>query len=332
MEPVEPPQREGRPPQYARNKLVELQQKFDDLEATGVFRRPEDTGVDVEYLNPSFLVSKRSGGSRLVTTFSDVGRYSKPQPSLMPNMDTTLRLNAQWNHIIKSDLTSAFYQIPLAQESMKYCGVATPFKGIRVYARAAMGMPGSETALEELMCRVLGELLQRGVVVKIADDLYCGGNNPTELLENWGMVLKALYRCDLRLSASKTVINPKSTTILGWRWTQGTHQACPHRIAALSTCSPPDCVTGMRSFIGAYKVLARVIPRCASLLAPLEDAIAGRQSSDPVKWTDELSKDFTTAQTFLSSNRTITLPKPNDQLWIVTDGAVRKPGIGATST
>ena len=33
---------------------------------------------------------------------------------------------------------------------MKYCGVATPFKGVRVYVRSAMGMPGSETALEEL--------------------------------------------------------------------------------------------------------------------------------------------------------------------------------------
>ncbi|KAK3723314.1 hypothetical protein QZH41_014389, partial [Actinostola sp. cb2023] len=307
MEPVEPPQREGRPPQYARNKLVELQQKFDDLEATGVFRRPEDTGVDVEYLNPSFLVSKRSGGSRLVTTFSDVGRYSKPQPSLMPNMDTTLRLNAQWNHIIKSDLTSAFYQIPLAQESMKYCGVATPFKGIRVYARAAMGMPGSETALEELMCRVLGELLQRGVVVKIADDLYCGGNNPTELLENWGVVLKALYRCDLRLSASKTVINPKSTTI-----PTGVEMD-PRNTPGLPT---PNCRT-------LYVQPTRLRHR---------NEIIHRSLQNPINWTDELRKDFTTAQTFLSSNRTITLPKPNDQLWIVTDGAVRKPGIGATST
>ena len=30
MGPVEPPQRKGRLPQYARGKLVELQQKFDD--------------------------------------------------------------------------------------------------------------------------------------------------------------------------------------------------------------------------------------------------------------------------------------------------------------
>ncbi len=184
MGPVEPPQRKGRLPQYARDRLLELQNKFDELESLGVFQRPEDIGISVEYLNPSFLVRKPNGGSRLVTAFSDVGRYSKPQPSLMPNVDSTLRQIAEWKHLIASDLTSAFYQIPLSRSSMKYCGVATPFRGVRVYARCAMGMPGSETALEELMCRVLGDLLTEGVVVKLADDLYCGGNTPEELLHN----------------------------------------------------------------------------------------------------------------------------------------------------
>ena len=33
---------------------------------------------------PSFLVRKSNGRSRLVTAFTEVGRYSKPQPSLMP--------------------------------------------------------------------------------------------------------------------------------------------------------------------------------------------------------------------------------------------------------
>jgi hypothetical protein len=218
MGPVEPPQRKGRLPQYACHQLVELQEKFDTLEALGVFRRPEDVNIAVEYLNPSFSVRKPNGGSRLVTAFADVGRYSKPQPSLMPDVDSTLRLIAQWKHIIATDLTSAFYQIPLSQDSMKYCGVVTPFRGVRVYVRSAMGMPGSETALEELMCRVLGNLLEEGIVAKIADDLYCGSNTPQELLQNWGKVLQALHKCNLRLSAVKTVINPKSTTILGWIW------------------------------------------------------------------------------------------------------------------
>ena len=133
--PVQPPQRKGRVPQYARDKLVELQESFDKLEALGVFKRPEDVGVVAENLNPSFLVKKPKGGFRLVTAFSDVGRYSKPQPSLMPDVDSTLRTIARWQHIVVSDLSSAFYQIPLSKNSMKYCGVATPFRGVRENTR-----------------------------------------------------------------------------------------------------------------------------------------------------------------------------------------------------
>ena len=187
MGPVEPPQRKGRLPQYSRGKLVELQQKFDDLEEMGVFKRLEDVGKSAEYLNPSFLVKKASGGYRLVTAFSDVGRYSKLQPSLMPDVDSTLRLIAQWKFIVSTDLTNAFYQIPLSRDSMRYCGVVTPFSGVRVYVRSAMGMPGSETALEELMCRVLGPFLKEGIVAKIADDLYCGGNTEAEFYYTTGV-------------------------------------------------------------------------------------------------------------------------------------------------
>ena len=330
MGPVQPPQRKGRLPQYARGKLVELQQKFDELEALGVFKRPEEVDVNVEYLNPSFLVKKASGGSRLVTAFADVGRYSKPQPSLMPDVDSTLRTIACWKYIVVSDLTSAFYQIPLANESMKYCGVVTPFRGVRVYTRSAMGMPGSETALEELMCRILGDLLVEGVVAKLADDLYCGGDTPEELLHNWARVLQALHKCGMVLSAPKTAVAPRTASILGWNWSQGQLHASSHRIATLSSCSPPTSVKGMRSFIGAYKALARVIPNCADILDPLDNVTAGRSSNEKVEWTDNLHDAFTKAQRLLSSNKPISLPHPNDVLWIVTDGATKSHGVGAT--
>ncbi|KAJ8417103.1 hypothetical protein AAFF_G00283300 [Aldrovandia affinis] len=188
MGPVQPPQRKGRVPQYSRGQLQELQAQFDMLEGMSVFKKPEDVDVSVEYVNPSFLIKKPGGGFRLVTAFADVGRYSKPQPSLMPDADSTLRLIAQWKYIIATDLTKAFYQIPLSRDSWKYCGVVTPLKGVRVYVRSAMGMPGSETALEELTCRVFGELLEQGHVAKVADDLYCGANTLEDLLAVWRRV------------------------------------------------------------------------------------------------------------------------------------------------
>ena len=87
---------------------------FDKLEQAKAFRRPQDLGITVEYLIPSFLAKKPSGGHRLVT--------------------------------------QAFYQILLSQSSLKYSGVATPVRGIRVIAQNAivfrdvLAMPSSSIA------------------------------------------------------------------------------------------------------------------------------------------------------------------------------------------
>ena len=175
---------------------------------------------------------------------------------------------------------------------MKYCGVATPFRGIRVHTRSAMGMPGSETALEEMMGRVPLDRLQDGTVAELADDLSCGGNIIDELFSNWERVLQAIQKCNSRLSPTKTIICPRSTTILGWIWSEGSLAASPHRIAVLSTCPPPYTVHGLRSFIGAYKVLSRVLPKCSQLLFPLDGAAAGHQSQEKILWTDELQQQF----------------------------------------
>ena len=327
---VEPPQRKGKLPQYSRNMLEELQEKFDQLESMGVFAKPEDVGVTVEYLNPSFLVSKSDKSKRLVTAFTEVGKYTKPQPSLLPDVDSTIREIGKWKYLIKTDLTKAYYQIPLAKESMKYCGVVTPFRGVRVYLRGSMGLPGSETALEELMTRVLGDFIYEGNVAKIADDLYCGANSPEKLLEVWEGVLSALNRSNLCLAAHKTEICPKSTTILGWTWTSGNLSATKHRIATLASCDFPNTVKGLRSFIGAYKVMARVIKGCSQILSPLENYVAGKNSADKITWSDDLRASFENARQTVNSAKSITIPKAEDQLWIVTDGAVRDPGIGAT--
>ena len=310
--PTLPPQRKGRLPQYNRSTLEELQDKFDELESAGVFAKPEQVNVQVKYLNTSFLVKKPNGGSRLVTAFGEVAQYCKPQPSLMPNVDSVLRDIGKWNYLIITDLLKSFYQIPLAHSSMKFCGVATPFKGIRVYTRSAMGMPGSETCLEELMSRVLGELIQEGCVAKIADDLYVGGISFEDALQNWQRVLEALKRNNLRLSASKTIVCPRTATILGWIWSNGTLQASPHKLATLSSVAPPSTVQGLRSFVRSYKVLSRVLPRYADLLDPLDQATAGKESREKIIWTDDLTLAFQTAQKALRNHKSISILRPSD--------------------
>lgn len=60
--PVKSPQQKSHLPRYAHDKLKELHERFDHLEQLSVFQCPEDVGITVEYLNPSFLVKKPQRG------------------------------------------------------------------------------------------------------------------------------------------------------------------------------------------------------------------------------------------------------------------------------
>ena len=325
-----PPQRKGRVPMYNRTNLELLQTKIDELYAQGVFVRPEDVNITVEYVSPSFLVAKSSGGHRLVTAFTELGQYTKPQPALMPKVDDIIKHIAQFKYMVKSDLKQAYFQIPLAKSSMKYVGICTPFRGVYVYTRAVMGLPGSESALEQLMSKVLGDFMVEGSVIKLADDLYIGANTPVELNTIWKKVLKTLLNNNLKLSPAKTVCCPTSTEILGWQWSNGTLKATNHRLHTLAACEPPLTIKGLRSFIGSYKFLSKVIPKHSDFLAPLDKACATGSSSDKVQWTSDLEDAFVKAKDHLKQAKILTLPKKEDKLQIITDAATTSAGLAAS--
>ena len=192
-----------------------------------------------------------------------------------------------------------------------------------------MGMLGSETALEQLMLCVLEDLIHDGVVATIADDLYCGGETAVDLLQNWKKLLTALHSTNLGLSAPKTVIAPSSTTILGWIWCNGTLKASPHKVSTLSSCSLPLTVKGMRLFLGAYKFLSRVIPSCANFIGPLEALVGSKQSQERLD-PSITNEPFQKAQLALSTSKSIVIPRPSDQLWIVMDGTIKNHGVAST--
>lgn len=121
-----------------------------------------------------------------------------------------------------------------------------------------------------------------------------------------------LHKNSLRFSAAKTIICPRKAIALGWVWSNGTLQASPHKLAALSSVEPPTTVQG--SFVGAYMVLSRVLPRFVELLEPLDQATAGKKSRGKIVWGDELLLAFKTAQRTLKDNQTITILQPQDAL------------------
>ena len=247
-----PPPQKARLPFYDQKNLVLLQQHSDELEEKGVLITPESINAIVAHVSPSFLVRKSNGKNRFVTAFNSLAKYCRPPPSKVYNCRDVLQRIGASRYIIKTDLTSSFFQIKIDRQSMPYLGTMTPFKGVRLYARAAMGMPGSTEYLEELMSRVLGHLQQGGQVAKIHDDLYVFAQSLDQLYHIWEEVLLVLSNNNLCLSAEKTEIVPHCTTILGWTWQNGSISAGSHKLSPLAATTEPSICTAMRSFLGAY--------------------------------------------------------------------------------
>lgn len=322
-----PPTRKLRVPNYCKNNMDALQAKFDELEAQGVFARPEDYGIVVEHVSPSFLVEKSSGGHRLVTNFTSLIDYCKTLPTVMPTVESVLQTIASWKFIIISDLRDAFYQIPMDKGSMKWCATPTPYRGLRIYVVAVQGLPGSSEVLEEMLCAVLGDYVKEGFVAKIADDLSVGGNTIEELFQNWARVLNALQQNGLKLKAIKTIVAPTIAQILGWLWNNGTITASVHKISPLISCAPPDTVTALRSYVGAFKVFNRIVRGCANHLNDLEKFMSGKKKNEKLVWSDSMLESFKSSQGALSQASIVTLPHPSDQMILVHDGS--KVGIGS---
>ena len=94
------------------------------------------------------------------------------------------------------------------------------------------------------MSRVLGDLIREGVAMKIADDLYIGGDDIPALGYNWERVLQLFAQSNLRLSPAKTVICLITTTILGWICTSGNISVSQHKVNPLTVCDLPSTVKG----------------------------------------------------------------------------------------
>ncbi len=67
-------------------------------------------------------------------------------------------------------------------------------------------------------------------------------------------------KCNLPLSAHKTIISPVFTTILGWIWFRCLIHASPHRTATLASCTPPKTVSMLFATTNCF-LLVSSVPR-----------------------------------------------------------------------
>ena len=329
-------------PSYNSQLNTLLQEVCDELTDNNVLGIPQDDDITVQCISPCFLRRKQRAKDkpvaeltkndvRLVVNTNVVSQHLKNIPSKVTKPQEVYAALSKWKYVIKTDLYQGFFQNHLHPDAYQWCAIQTPFGGMRYFKRSIQGLVGQTEEQDENLAKVLHHLLKQGHCIKIADDIFAGGTDIEEAINNFGLLITTLNKNNLKISPSKTVLFPSQVDILSWVWNEGGYLSpSPHRKQALADMTTESITTvrDLRSWLGLYKTFIDCTPNLTALLDPFDAIVGGKDSKDTITWTAELQNHFNKAQQNIKNMTNLYLPTSDDQLIITCDGARTPPAVG----
>ena len=105
--PVEAPTQKGKFPFFNSRNLQQLQEEADKLEKLEVLAKPEDMGVNVKFVSPSFVVKNPGCGFILVAVFRNLSQYVCLTLTTTMSCEAILRRLSIFKYVIKLTLPKA---------------------------------------------------------------------------------------------------------------------------------------------------------------------------------------------------------------------------------
>lgn len=262
-----------------------LRQVLSQMEEQGIIRKSVS-----EYASPLVLVWKKDGSLRICTDFRWLNARTTKDAHPLPHQSDCLA--ALGGNVLFStmDLTSGFYNIPMAEEDKKYTAFTTPV-GLHEYNRMPQGLCNSPASFMRMMMSIFGDMNFSSLLCYL-DDLLIFAPNEHKALERLEVVFSRLRQYNLKLSPKKCHLLRASVKFLGHIIDCDGVSADPAKVEVILKLSKSDfmeddgCTPSVRrikSVLGMIFYYQHFIPRCSSLAKPLFTLTAGQRKKRGTK-------------------------------------------------
>ncbi|MEE4247203.1 MAG: reverse transcriptase domain-containing protein, partial [Kangiellaceae bacterium] len=304
----------ARPVPFALKDRV--REELENLENQGIIQKVSHS----DWASPIVPVVKSSGKIRICGDYKQVNKAIYTDPYPLPLIDDILANLAGCKYFFKLDLSQAYHQLELDEESRKFTTINTT-NGLYVYLRLPFGVSPAVGIFQRCMENIL-----RGMsgVFAFLDDILITGRTLEEHEQNLRKVFSILEENGLRLQKEKCALLVDDLQYLGYRLTAEGLRPTQDKIRAIEEAPKPHSVAELRSVIGLLNYYARFIPNMADVMNPLYKLL---KNDSKWIWTDAHDRALETVKNHIASEPILAHYDQKSEIVLTCDAS--PVGVGA---
>ncbi|XP_063408205.1 uncharacterized protein K02A2.6-like [Mytilus trossulus] len=248
-----------------------------------------------------------------------INQVSKLDNYPIPKTDDLYATLSGGQAFSKLDLSQAYQQIVLDEESRKYVTINT-HNGLYQYNRLPFGVSSAPGIFQRTMENLLQGIPR--VVVRV-DDIIITGSSKSEHLNNLETVLRKIQESGMRLNKDKCVFLAPEVVYLSQRIDQYGIYPVENKFKAITEAPEPKNVTELKSYLGMLNYYNRFLPDLSSKLAPIHELLKKEKQWE---WDKSQQEAFELSKTLLKSSKVLVHYDPNKDIFLSCDASTY--GIG----
>ena len=195
---------------------------------------------------------------RMVVDYSDtINRFTELDAYPMPNVLEMVEKISQYRYFATFDLKSAYHQIPIKEEDIKYTAFEVDGQ-LWEFTCIPFGVTNGVSAFQRTIDKVISvEQLQD--TFAFVDNVTVCGRTKEELEHNVAAFHKVRIKYNLTLNDDKTVLSSTSITILGYTISYQHIRPDQNRLKPLLEMPPPTSLKAQKRIIGMFAYYSKFI-------------------------------------------------------------------------
>lgn len=293
--------REKAIPTYHKHRIVpfamrsRVEEEIASLLSEGIISPVEHS----EWATPVVPVIKPSGAIRLCGDFKvTLNPHLVTDTYPMPSIDDLQEKMSEGTIFSKLDLSRAFAQIKITEQSKKYVTITTHL-GLFQFNRLPYGISTAPAIHQRAMDRILRDVPN---VLCYQDDIFITGKNYQDHQQSLQTVLQRLQDHGLRVNKDKCSFLQSSIIYLGHKIDREGLHPTESKVQAIKKAPAPQNVSELRSFLGLINYYQKFLPNLADALHPLHKLL---NKGTSWKWSKECAEAFTKVKNDLSTDRVL---------------------------